>query len=452
MSDQPFVRPSFGTDGLRGRAGLPPLDPTTLRRVGAALGIWLQRGGPEKKRVLFGHDGRASAAWIRDALVEGLTATGASATDAGLLTTPALAYVTRTEPFVAGVMISASHNEAADNGVKIFDGQGAKLSDDAEREVERLTELGDFEPTGHARSKPRPDLLVRYEQFLGETFSHLDLSGMTVVVDGANGGGSVLAPTALRLFGAEVVPVACQPDGHNINDGVGALHPDNLVDAVLGHKALLGICLDGDGDRGIFVDDRGQVRDGDEVMTALSRHLKAAGGLPHDTVVATVMSNLGLAKALEPHGISIHQTPVGDRAVVQAMREGGFGLGGEQSGHIIFALDGHYAGDGLFTALELLSLATTRASGSTAALFEGFRRYPQILLNIEVSSKPDLDGLPAVQAAVKDVESKLADDGRVLLRYSGTENLCRVMVEGPEEGIVQAHAETIARAVRDALC
>jgi len=426
------------------------MDRATLHRVSAALGIWLQQAGPEQKRVLVGNDGRSSAGWIRDALIEGLVATGASVTDLGLVTTPALAFTTRVEPFVAGIMISASHNPACDNGIKIFDGDGAKLSDEAEREIEELTAVAAFKPSGRPPCRQRPELLLAYEEFLGQSFPGLDLQGRTIVVDGANGGGSQIAPTVLRLFGAEVVTRACEPDGENINQGVGALHPEQLVDAVREHEAVLGLCLDGDGDRGIFVDDRGEVRNGDDVMAALGRHLSAAGALPGDTVVATVMSNLGLKKALEPHGVSIHTTPVGDRSVVQAMRAHGFALGGEQSGHIIVARDGYHAGDGLVTALELLALPSVLEHG-TAPLFEGFRRYPQLLLNIEVSAKPELEGLERVQRAVRAVEADLGDDGRVVLRYSGTENLCRVMVEGPEEGVVQRHANSIADAVREAL-
>lgn len=450
MTDTPPVEPRFGTDGLRGKAGEPPLDAPTLRRVSAALGIWLQQAGPERKRVLIGHDGRASASWIRHALIEGLAATGASATDLGLVTTPALAFTTRIEPFVAGIMISASHNPASDNGIKIFDADGAKLSDEAERHIEGLTGEAAFEVSGRPRYSERPELLRGYEEFLGHSFPDLDLSGRTIVVDGANGGGSVVAPTVLRLFGANVVEHACEPDGENINRGVGALHPEQLVGIVREHGALLGICLDGDGDRGIFVDDLGNVRNGDDVMAALGRHLNANDALPGNTVVATVMSNLGLTKALERHGVSVHSTPVGDRSVVQAMRAHGYTLGGEQSGHIIFARDGHHAGDGLLTALELLALPAVLERG-TAPLFEGFRRYPQTLLNLEVATKPELDGLEGVQSAVRAVEADLGSDGRVVLRYSGTENLCRVMVEGPEEGAVQRHANAIADAVREAL-
>ncbi len=443
----PTVAPRFGTDGLRGEAGRPPLDPITLRRVGAALGVWLQRSGPAAKRVVVGNDGRASAGWILDALASGLAGAEVVPVDAGLLTTPALAYLTRSSPFAAGVMISASHNAASDNGVKVFDRSGAKLPDAAEREIERLALEVEPSETRRARVRAAPDLIDRYIGFLANSFPALDLSGTRLVVDAAHGGGARLAPDVLRRFGAEVVAIGCAPDGTNINAGVGALHPEPMATAVRAHRALLGIALDGDGDRGIFADGSGQVRDGDDVMAALGPHLHASGELPGATVVATVMSNLGLRKTLARHGIAVHATPVGDRAVVLAMREHRFGFGGEQSGHIIFARETDYTGDGLFTALKLLSLPGIRERGGSAA-FTGFHRFPQVLLNVRVPRKPDLATLPEVQAAVERVGGELGADGRVVLRYSGTEDLCRVMVEGPTDDAVRRNAEQIADAVR----
>ncbi len=441
--------PRFGTDGLRGEAGVPPMDATTLARIGAALGVYLQRAGPADKRVVLGNDGRGSAEWILRALTSGLSAAEATAVDIGLVTTPALAFAARTEPFSAGIMISASHNPASDNGIKIFDHAGRKLGDDAEREIERLAVEVDFDTDHAPRTRHAPELTTRYQEFLANQFPQLDLSGQVLVVDAAHGGGSDVLPAVLRGFGAEVVVTGCAPDGNNINKDVGALHAAKLAPAVLEAKALLGICLDGDGDRGIFVDDRGEVRDGDAVMALLGPQLRAQGALPHDTVVATVMSNLGLHRCLEARGIAVHTTPVGDRSVVQAMREHGFGFGGEQSGHIIFAERGDYTGDGLLTALELLSLPDI-ASGSAAA-FSEFHRFPQLLVNVTVRDKPALEDLDGVQQAVRDVEQALGRDGRVVLRYSGTENLCRVMVEGPAADAVQRHTEHIASAVRAAI-
>ncbi|MEZ5962993.1 MAG: phosphoglucosamine mutase [Planctomycetota bacterium] len=438
----------FGTDGLRGEWGKPPLDPDTLRRVAAALGVWLQNSGPDQKRVLLGHDGRKSGPMILQVLANGLTAAEVACTDVGLVTTPALATLVRESNVVAGVMISASHNPARDNGIKIFLHDGTKLPDEAEREIEALTARVDVEDQeADARIKPRRELIALYEDRLRNVFADLDLTGVRVAVDGANGGGSAIAPRLLHAFGAEVIPMACAPDGENINAGVGALHPEALASVVTKQGATLGVCLDGDGDRGIFVDETGRVHDGDAVLATLAPHLRDRGLLPHDRVVATVMSNLGLKRSLARAGIDLVTTPVGDRHVVQAMRAGGYGLGGEQSGHIVFGGEGRLTGDGLFTALMLLTLPEARTSGFAAA-FASFERFPQLLLNLPVVSKPPLDSLPQVQQAVHEVEARLGADGRVVLRYSGTENLCRVMVEGPDASLVRQYAELIADAVR----
>jgi phosphoglucosamine mutase len=442
-----FQPPKFGTDGLRGRAGQPPMDAETLRRVAAALGLYLQKGGPELKRVLVGNDGRESAEWILEALAQGLCATDAVVHDVGLITTPGLAYLTRTEPAVAGIMISASHNEATDNGIKIFQADGSKLPDEAEAEIAALTTDIDFQPKLLPSIKTSWELRHRYEEHLVNLFPDLDLTGLRIVVDAANGGGSELAPLVISGLGAEVLAIACDPDGNNINAGVGTLHPEHLAKAVVENQADLGICLDGDGDRSMFVDQDGNVHDGDVVMLLLGVHMQATGQLDGNTVVATVMSNLGLRKALQAHGISLLTTQVGDRAVVQAMREGGFGLGGEQSGHIILAAEGHHTGDGLVTALKLLSIDELREQGLAKACAT-FRSYPQLLINVPVCDKPDLSGIQPIQDAVQAVTGSLGDDGRVVLRYSGTENLCRVMVEGPSEQVVRDHAERIADAVR----
>lgn len=440
----------FGTDGLRGKAGEPPLDADTIRCVGAALGLWLETQGQPEKRVLLGNDGRSSAEWILQSLEQGLAAAEAQATDLGLCTTPALASVARREGCAAAVMVSASHNPASDNGIKIFGKGGRKLPDAAEREIERLAATVVPEHLRRSRSRLRTDLLDRYVEHLGNRFAHLDLSGRKIVVDGANGGGSRLVPRILQALGAEVVAIACAPDGQNINADCGALHPQALAARVVAEHAHFGIALDGDGDRGIFVDERGQVHDGDAVLAALGPALARSGRLPHATVVATVMSNLGLGKALTAAGLRLELTPVGDRHVVQRMQDGGYGLGGEQSGHIVFAGPGEHTGDGLYTALELLALERQQGRGF-AALFAPFQRFPQLLVNVPVGAKPDLATLAPVQAAVRAVEAQLGSEGRVVLRYSGTENLCRVMVEGPTDELVRQHAETIAAAVRAAL-
>lgn len=435
--------PQFGTDGLRGRAGDPPMDPETLRRVGSALGVVLQRQGGARLRVLTGNDGRESSPWILDCLVQGLMAAEVSVADAGLCTTPALALLTRREPFDAGIMISASHNPSHDNGVKIFAADGTKLRDDDEAEIARLAvELRPASPAA-PRMRRAEDLLLRYDALLAERFPELDLSGRRICVDAANGGGSVLAPRILRAFGAEVIEVACEPDGFNINAGVGALHPEALQAAVREHGAAFGICLDGDGDRGIFVDERGEVQDGDAVLTLFGRRLHAAGALPGDVVVATVMSNLGLHEALRQVGVGVHVTPVGDRSVHAGMLAKGAAIGGEQSGHILFA-EHDLVGDGLYTGLALLAAVGDQPM---SAAFAAFRRFPQQLRNVPVRHKPDLATVPAIAAKAAEVERALGSSGRLLLRYSGTEPKCRVMVEAKDAAVCERLCRELADVV-----
>lgn len=449
-AEKPFQAPAFGTDGLRGAVGSPPMDPETIRRVGAALGIWLQRQGPERKRIIIGNDGRDSSLWILECLAQGLWVTETSVVDVDLCTTPALAFLARSENFVGGVMISASHNPASDNGIKIFNDTGGKLSDEAESEIAELTDKLDFEVSTNTGIKDGRELLGKYGEYLANRFDSLDLDGATIVVDAANGGGSNLAPEILRGFGADLVTHGCEPDGQNINAGVGALHPQNIVAAVRGSGAVMGICLDGDGDRGIYVDDCGQVRNGDDVLASLAPQFKASGRLPGDTVVATVMSNLGLRRQLESEGIQLEMTPVGDRSVTERMQAGGFALGGEQSGHVIIAEDGPWGGDGLAIALELLSIPGVLEKGASSA-FRSFDQYPQTLINIEVASKPELETIPGLEAMRLEVEAQLAGDGRVFLRYSGTENLCRVLVEGPDECMVKESASKLAELLQKRL-
>lgn len=435
---EPFA---FGTDGLRGRAGEAPIEPETLRRVGAALGVLLQQQGEgSQRRVLVGNDGRESAPWILDCLVQGLMGAEVSAADLGLCTTPVLALLTRHEPYHAGIMISASHNPAQDNGIKIFSGDGSKLPDAQERELESLAAELRPESPGQPRIRPVGELIRRYENLLAERFPDLDLTGSKVCIDAANGGGAELAPRILRAFGAEVVEIGCAPDGFNINEGVGALHPENLAPIVREHGAVLGICLDGDGDRGIFVDERGEVIDGDAVMTFFGSRMHRAGQLPGGKVVATVMSNLGMHRALSTAGVSVHTTPVGDRHVVQAMREHGFALGGEQSGHTLFR-EHELVGDGLYTGLKILAALGGKPASQAFAAFE---RFPQRLINVMVRDKPDLTTVPPIAELAQRIEQQLGDDGRLLLRYSGTEPKCRVMVEARDAELCERLCRELA--------
>lgn len=436
--------PVFGTDGLRARAGDAPIDPATLRAVGASLGVLLQRGGSAQKRVLVGNDGRESAPWILESLTQGLAAAEIAVGDIGLCTTPALAFLCRTEPVEAGIMISASHNPATDNGIKIFAADGTKLRDDDEATLSTLAVELRPAVLRTPRMRDRSSLLAKYESHFAEAFPELDLTGRKICIDAANGGGSLLAPAVLRAFGADVVEFACEPDGFNINDACGALHPERLAAVVREHGACLGICLDGDGDRGIFVDERGTVRDGDDILACFGARLREQGRLPGNRVVATVMSNLGLHKALAAAGVAVHVTPVGDRSVFLAMRELGAAIGGEQSGHILFA-DHHLVGDGLYTGIRLLA---TAGAGAISDAFAAFHRFPQRLVNVQVAKKPPLDRVPAIAAKVADVERELGGDGRLLLRYSGTEAKCRVMIEAADGTLCDRLCQELAAVVQ----
>lgn len=438
----------FGTDGLRGRAGEAPIEPETLRRVGSALGVILMREGDgTQRRVLIGNDGRESSSWILDCLVQGLVAADVSVANLGLITTPALALLTKHEPYSAGIMISASHNPSEDNGIKIFSGDGAKLADEVEAEIAILAnELRPSSPT-EPRIKSVSNLELRYEEILGDRFPNLDLTGRKICIDAANGGGAVIGPRVLRLFGAEVVEVGCEADGFNINDGVGALHPEHLSRVVKETGACFGICLDGDGDRGIFVDENGQVYDGDAVLTFFGLRMLASGKLAGSTVAATVMSNLGMHRALRSAGVSVHITPVGDRHVVEAMREHGFTLGGEQSGHTLFE-DHELVGDGLYTGLRLLAEAGEQPMSAALATFS---RFPQKLVNVVVGCKPDLATVPVIVQRQKEVEELLGQNGRLLLRYSGTESLCRVMIEAEDKELCNRLCDEFAELIESEL-
>jgi phosphoglucosamine mutase len=440
----------FGTDGIRGRADQPPLDEHTLCRLGAVLASELVPG----QSVLMGHDGRESAGRIEQALARGLASGGISCVNADLVTTPALAHETRLGVFEVGIMISASHNPARDNGIKLFGRGGRKLADDVEAHIETKMAAG-VEPTDLQPAVAVPELeggTARYEDFLHrDAFPDLDLAGVRIALDAANGSGSHLVPSILRSFGAEVVAWHDAPDGQNINANCGALHPEILASESSGTGARLGLCLDGDGDRGIFIDEQGQVLHGDAVLSFLAVELDKRGHLEKDSIVVTVMSNLGLKKALRERGLRVVETPVGDRAVVAAMERDGLTLGGEPSGHIIFGPAHEYTGDGLYAALVLLSILVEE-DRPLSELTSLFQEFPQLLINVPCQpDKPDLSQIPSVVAAVQAVEDELGDQGRVVLRYSGTENLCRVMVEGPEESIVKRHTDHIVEAVREAV-
>ena len=433
----------FGTDGIRGVAGEYPLDPATVFAFGAALGREAMGTG----EILLGTDTRESGPWIAEMVAGGLERGGARVRYAGVVTTPGIAYLTRTGPFVAGVMISASHNPYQDNGIKVFTHSGFKLPDAEEhaieREIFRLRELG--VAPAPAQIAVDEGLDRQYLEYLVST-SSVRFDGVTLAMDCGNGAASLLGPALFRRLGADVKEIFCAPDGRNINLDCGALHVERLRDAVLALRADFGVAFDGDADRAIFVARSGKTVDGDAVLLATARAMKAAGHLPGDTVVATVMSNLGLEKALERDGIRMTRTPVGDKYVLEEMVRLGAALGGEQSGHVIFR---EYAttGDGLLTALRLFEIAR-RAGAGLDELTADLRVYPQRLVNVRVREKKGLTELPSVAREIRLVEEAFAGTGRVLVRFSGTEPLARVMVEGPDLEQVESFSARIAEAIR----
>jgi len=434
----------FGTDGIRGVAGEYPLDRATVYAFGLALGADLRKHGADPE-VLLGRDTRESGPWIAELVAGGLAARGVRVRDAGIVTTPGVAWLTRTGPFAAGVMISASHNPYRDNGIKVFSHSGFKLPDDEEHEIEqeifRLREAG-VEPAGQALTID-PGLDQSYLENLIATVTTL-LTGLRLVVDCGNGAASQLAPDLFRRLGADVSALAAAPDGRNINLNCGALHVDALRQAVLESKAGAGVAFDGDADRAMLVSGSGKVVDGDAVLLLAGRWLKSRGELPGDTVVATVMSNFGLEKALRDAGIRLLRTPVGDKYVLEEMVRTGAVLGGEQSGHVIFR-QWATTGDGMLTALRVFEIAA-KTGRTLDELTAGLMIYPQKLVNVRVRERRPLEQMPTVAEEIRRAEQAL--DGRVLVRYSGTEPLARVMVEAADARQVEEYTVRIADAIR----
>jgi len=440
----------FGTDGIRGVPGEYPLDDRTLYRVGRALGEYLRRDGPNP-RVLLGMDTRESGSQIARKIAAGLAATGATPVSAGVISTPGVACLVRQKGFSSGVVISASHNPFHDNGVKLFSGAGMKFPDDVEEALEReIAAPRNVQDGGEApRLDADPSLDSDYLEFLrGRTIPGAKLAGMKLVLDCANGAASQLGPELFRTLGAEVVAIHNQPDGRNINAGCGSLHPESLQQEVLKTRAAMGVAFDGDADRAIFASASGKLVDGDGVLLAAARYLKSAGQLKGGRVVGTTMANLGLEWALAAEGLSLARVPVGDRYVLEEMQRSGCNLGGEQSGHIIF-LDDATTGDGLLTALKMASLVALR--GPLDELVRDLKVFPQTIVNVKVRAKPPLDSLTQVSAALEEANRALGDSGRIVLRYSGTEPLARVMVEAERAEDVQRWAQALASAIRSAI-
>lgn len=439
----------FGTDGIRGVAGEYPLDPSTVYAFGVALADDALRHahGGEPARILIGADTRESGPWIAATVAAGLASRGVPADYAGVITTPGVAYVTRTGPYAAGVMISASHNPFQDNGIKVFGHSGFKLPDAEEREIEneilRLRESTD--PDSPAPLEANGEPVERYLEYLASTVS-TRFDGLRIVVDCGNGAACHLAPRLFGRLGADVVMMNASPNGRNINLHCGALHVESLREAVVANGANFGVAFDGDADRAIFVSAGGKIVDGDAVMLMAARDMQSAGALSGDTVVATVMSNLGLERALAESGIRMVRTPVGDKYVLEEMVAIGATLGGEQSGHVIFR-GFATTGDGLLTALRVFDLAH-RAGKGLDELTSDLQVFPQRLVNVRVREKKGLLDRPGVANEIRRVEEAFRGAGRVLVRFSGTEPLARVMVEGPDQAQVENFSASIADAIR----
>ncbi|WP_282937968.1 phosphoglucosamine mutase [Paenibacillus sp. RC67] len=441
----------FGTDGVRGVAN-QELTPELAYKIGRCGGYVLA-GQVEKPKVIIGRDTRISGTMLEAALVAGLLSIGANVVRIGVVSTPAVAYLTRLLKADAGVMISASHNPVEDNGIKFFAGDGYKLSDETELEIERLMDAPVDElprPVGGDLGTAIDDEQAKY-QYLDYIKSTVKSSftGHKIVLDCANGSAYELAPKVFEALGAEVITIGAEPNGRNINDHCGSTHPETLQKVVVEQKAVLGLAFDGDADRLIAIDENGAEIDGDFILSICGHALNQAGQLNHSTIVTTVMSNIGFFKGIESVGLKAAKTAVGDRYVMEEMRKGGYNLGGEQSGHVIF-LDYNTTGDGILTALQLMD--TVVQSGKKLSDLKGImRKYPQKLVNIRVADKSKWKENAAIDEAIRKVETELGDNGRVLVRPSGTESLIRVMAEGPDKAQVEAYVQDIADVIEKEL-
>ncbi|HXG64770.1 MAG TPA: phosphoglucosamine mutase, partial [Blastocatellia bacterium] len=434
---QGAARRLFGTDGIRGKAGDHPLDAGTVEWIGRSLAVNLARDLGRPPALIIGRDTRESGPEIEGALARGAAAAGARVESCGVLTTPGVAFVTRSALFDAGVVISASHNPYTDNGIKVFSPSGKKLADEMERRIE--ADLDGARPPEETAEPFLADHIAQlqyrdqYIQYLSdEVGKGLSLRGIRLALDCANGAASEIAPQVFTSLGAEVDVIAASPDGRNINKDCGSLHPEYLQRLVIERGLDLGVAFDGDADRALFVDAQGELVDGDHVLLILAEYMKERGLLKGSAVVATVMSNIGLEIALRERGIELARANVGDRYVLEELLARGANLGGEQSGHIIFP-DISLAGDGIITAIEVLR-AVCESGKTLAELASGLQTFPQVLVNVRVSSKPKLDTVPEIKAEMERLEREMAGRGRLLVRYSGTENLARVMVEGEDQG------------------
>jgi phosphoglucosamine mutase len=446
-------RKLFGTDGVRGIANVAPMTPETVTRLGMAVAARLRQQS-RHTRIVIGKDTRLSGYMFETALASGITSMGADVWVTGPLPTPGIAFITSSMRCDAGIVISASHNPYQDNGIKIFARDGFKLPDATEAEIEGMmasTELEGLRAPADdiGYSRKIEDARGRYVVYCKATFpSELTLDGLKIVVDGAHGAGYRVGPSVFEELGAKVFAIHTNPNGKNINAACGALHPETMAHAVREHEAHVGIALDGDADRLVLCDERGEIVDGDAVMALCATRMIAEKRLNKNTLVATVMSNLGLERAVRDAGGTVVRTQVGDRYVVDEMRRNGYNLGGEQSGHLVF-LDHATTGDGIIAALRVLAVMV-RENRPLSELARVMTRTPQVLVNIKVANKRPIEDLPEVVKLIGAVERELASDGRVLVRYSGTEAKARVMIEGLDEGAIQRHADAIAEALERA--
>jgi phosphoglucosamine mutase len=438
----------FGTDGIRAVAGTPPLDAPSVRKFGLALAEVLEHELGRPPRVVCGRDTRESGPWLRDAVADGLAARGGQVVDAGVITTPGLAHATHTAPFDAGVMISASHNPFEDNGLKVFSRDGMKLEDAMESRIEAiiLDAAVPFPPERTGRAVLDESLVAKYVKVLEGAVPRGRLAGMRLLLDCANGAASAIAPAVFRDLGATVETQGDRPNGRNINLGCGSLHLDGLASRVREGRFDVGLAFDGDADRCLAVDRGGRIIDGDHILFLCALRLKRRGSLAGDSVVATIMSNFWLEQRLREEGIRLHRAPVGDKYVLERMLVENAMLGGEQSGHVIFRGIGT-TGDGILTGLLLLD-AVLDEPVSLEATIDGIVPFPQVLINVRVNDKPDLRAHPAIGPVVADAERAVEGRGRVVLRYSGTEKLARVMVEADDDVLVQHTAERVAAVIR----
>ncbi len=445
------ARPIFGTDGIRAPFGEPPLDRGSVAALGYHFASRLSEEESATPRVILGGDTRFSTPELGRWLAEGLLQGGAELLYAGVLPTPGISFLVKDLGASAGIAVSASHNPYRDNGIKLFDSEGFKCDPATEHDLEERLALGApvIRPLPQSLTED-PDLGRLYLDSVAEQLSNdRRLSGLRVVLDAANGAASAFAAPLFRRLGAEVISLFDQPNGRNINSACGSIQPDEMARSVVENSCHLGIAFDGDGDRALFADEIGHIRDGDALLYLWARDLKRRGGLEPSRIVATSMSNLGLERALKREEIGVERCDVGDRKVVETMRREGIRLGGEQSGHLI-----HLAltttGDGLVTGLQVASLLH-RNGATMSTQLAGFQPYPQVLRSVRVPRKPALESLPGVAAAVRQVEERLADRGRLVLRYSGTEPLARVMIEGPDKPEIEALAAELTKAIQQDL-